>query len=300
MGKNGLWVILVTLMMLYSINKYLIINPVRYDEDNLITVSIETTSNLQTMEAEAKNDDSRILKFMTFNIRSANNKSGSVELERIIEEIRETDADIVGLQEVDRSMPRSGYQDQAGKIAEQLGYHYYYGDNINILGMQYGNALLSKFPILKAINHNLPKVKLEPRGLIEAEIDIDGSLWHVFVTHLGLNYLERQKQMSYINNVISQKDGNIVLLGDFNNYSDSMEMTIMESHLTDSAVKLNCLNQFTFAWKNDVPNVRIDRIYVSDNDNIFFLHQEAMPSEVSDHSRVVLQILLNIMREGGI
>jgi endonuclease/exonuclease/phosphatase family metal-dependent hydrolase len=243
-------------------------------------------------------DEARPLTLLTFNIRSANDKNGSIKLEEIVEEIRETDAHIIGLQEVERMMPRSGYRDQARLVAEELGYHYYYGGNINIFGVQYGNALLSKYPILAASNHKLPKEKLEPRGMIEADIDADGSLLHVFVTHLGLSSLERSKQVRYINGILSQRKGNILLLGDFNNHPDSEEMSTLDDRLTDSAAALNQLDQFTFAWKSTTPNVRLDRIYASDN--ITLKHHRVQPSAVSDHMLVLTQILVNIMPEEGI
>jgi endonuclease/exonuclease/phosphatase family metal-dependent hydrolase len=243
-------------------------------------------------------DEPLLLTLLTFNIRSANDKNGSMKLEEIIKEIRETDAHIIGLQEVERMMPRSGYRDQARLIAEELGYHYYYGENINIFGVQYGNALLSKYPILEADNHKLPKEKLEPRGMIEADIDINGVILHVYATHLGLNALERNKQVHYINGILSQREGNILLLGNFNNRPGSEEMSILDDRMTDSAAVLNRLDQYTFAWKSTTPNVRLDRIYTSDN--IKLQHHEVQPSAVSDHKRVLTQIQVNILPEEGI
>lgn len=276
-------------------------NPMHSDEFNM--PSNERNMLVETMEANLSGandnmDEPQSLTFLTFNIRSANDINGSVKLEEIIEEIRETHADIIGLQEVERMMPRSGYQDQARLIAEQLGYHFYYGGNINILGVQYGNALLSKYPILEASNHKLPKEKLEPRGMIEADIDIDGTLLHVYVTHLGLNSVERNKQVNYINDILSQREGNIILLGDFNNHPDSEEMSVLDNRMADSAAALNQLDHFTFAWKSPTPNVRIDRIYVSNH--LELKYHEVQPSTVSDHERVLTQILVNMLPKGGI
>lgn len=256
------------------------------------------STETELLEGNKSTNDLNTLTLMTFNIRSANNENGSVELDKILEEIREAEADIIGLQEVERMMPRSGYQDQARIIAEELGYHYYYGGNINILGVQYGNALLSKYPILKASNHRLPKERLEPRGMIEADIDVDGSIWHVYVTHLGLNSKERNKQINYINQLVSHRSGNILLMGDFNNHPDSWEMDLLDERLVDSAAALNCFDHYTFTWRGDTPNVRIDRIYLSEN--IDLLSHEVKPSAVSDHERVLTQILLNMLQEEGI
>jgi endonuclease/exonuclease/phosphatase family metal-dependent hydrolase len=233
-----------------------------------------------------------IITLLTFNIHSANNQEGTVELDQIIEEIKETDAQIIGLQEVERMMPRSGYKDQTKIIADALGYQYYYGSNINILGVQYGNAFLSKYPILFADNHQLPKELLEPRGFIEASIDVEGTPYHVFVTHFGLNAEERNKQVSFINEYISQRDGNVLLLGDFNSRPDSPEMSGLDSRMADSAAVLGSEDQYSYSLYNEEPSIRIDRIYVSDN--IELKWNEAKPSTVSDHMRVVTQIVHKI------
>jgi uncharacterized membrane protein YgaE (UPF0421/DUF939 family) len=113
-------------------------------QDTKDTNDAQDSSNQQELSEEQDSQvtqEEKILTLLTFNIHSANDQDGEVALEQIIEEIRETDAQLVGLQEVEHNMPRSNYQDQARLIAEALGYHYYYGENINILGVQYGNAL---------------------------------------------------------------------------------------------------------------------------------------------------------------
>ncbi len=243
-------------------------------------------------------DEELILTFLTFNIHSANNQAGNVTLEQIIEEIKETDAQIIGLQEVENRMPRSDYKDQARLIAEELGYHYYYGENINILGVQYGNALLSKYPIIDAQNHKLPKKLLEPRGLIEARIDVEGTPYHVYVTHLGLNPVERDMQIDYINEQVSKREGNIFILGDFNNHPDSEEMQKLDTFMVDSAAALDKCDLFTFTNWIETPKERIDRIYVSEQ--IDLKHHEVMLSEVSDHRRVITQIVHKTQTGEGI
>ncbi len=225
-------------------------------------------------------------------------QEGNVMLEQIVEEIRDTDAQIIGLQEVEHKMPRSNYQDQARLLAEALGYHYYYGGNINILGVQYGNALLSKFPIVNTQNHKLPKKMLEPDGLIEAEVDVDGISYYVYVTHLGLNPVERNLQIQYINEQLAQREGNILIFGDFNNNPDSDEMQLLDYLMIDSAAALNKGDLYTFSNWGDTAEERIDRIYISDQ--IDLKNHEVKPSAVSDHRRVITQIVHKIQAGEGI
>jgi endonuclease/exonuclease/phosphatase family metal-dependent hydrolase len=225
---------------------------------------------------------------LTFNIRSGNDADGNHALHTILEEIRETDADIIGLQEVERMMPRSGFADQAKIIAEALGYHFFYGGNINVLGVQYGNALLSRFPILEAKNHRLPRELLEPRGVIEAVVEVQGTPVQVYVTHLGLNAGERTRQIRAINERLAEQEGPLILMGDFNNLLDSAEMTGLDPRLIDTAAALGQYDAHTFAFYSDVPNVRIDRIYVSDD--IIPLYHGVLSARSSDHLRVLSKV----------
>ena len=107
----------------------------------------------------------RSLRVMTYNIHHG---SGNIEctdvpggpeceldLDAIAEVIRTHDADVVGLQEVDRFWRRSGIVDQPAYLAEVLGMHYCYGPNLvhppdshSTVPHEYGTAILSRFPIL--------------------------------------------------------------------------------------------------------------------------------------------------------
>ena len=257
--------------------------------------SVPDVIDLEAEETEGANQ-SRALSILSFNIRSGNDADGNHALNSIMEEIRETGADIIGLQEVERMMPRSGFVDQAKTIAEALGYHFFYGGNLNVLGVQYGNALLSRFPIVAAQNHRLPRVLLEPRGIIEAAVDVQGSPVHVYITHLGLNARERIRQLAAINELVAQQKGPLILMGDFNNLPDSGEKVELDPRLVDTAAALGLHNAHTFAFYSNAPDVRIDRIYVSDD--MVPLSHEVLPTRTSDHMRVLSKVS-NIFQDTG-
>jgi len=244
--------------------------------------------------AEPAGDDEMELSILTFNIHSAIDSEGKARLESIIDEIKETGAAIIGLQEVERMMPRSGFKDQAKAIAEALGYNYVYGGNINVLGVQYGNAFLSKYPIIENSNHKLPRELMEPRGILDVTIDIMNNPYHVFVTHLGLNANERNKQVEAINSLLADKEGPVILMGDFNNQGNSEEMLKLDSRMVDSALALEKGDMNTYSFNSDEPNVRVDRIYASED--IELKDHVVLPSEVSDHRRVITKILQKIVQ----
>src|SRR5436853_5814538 len=130
----------------------------------------------------------------SFNIHHAQGADGVLDLARIARVIRASGADIAGLQEVDRNFAsRSGRADQAAELAELLGCHVAYGANIDLdppepgtPRAQFGNAVLSRYPIARWENtHLFRSPGEEQRGLLHAEMNTPGVLLHVYVTHLA-------------------------------------------------------------------------------------------------------------------
>lgn len=94
------------------------------------------------------------------------------------EQLRELNPDVIGLQEV----VRSGELDQAALIAQGLGYHIAWGR----ASQGFGNAVLSKWPIRRAVCHELPSVVTrEARSAVYAEIDSPMGILPFFSTHLS-------------------------------------------------------------------------------------------------------------------
>lgn len=222
---------------------------------------------------------------MTFNICHGVNQQNKESLDLIIESIRKTQAQIIGLQEVDRFMPRSGFKDQAKEIADALGYYYVYGETINILGVKYGNAIISQFPILEHENIGLPGSSVEVRGLLGAKIDVEGSLYQVYTTHLGLNAKDRKQQIQAINLSIEGIKEPLILMGDFNGEPFNEEMAQLSPMIVDMAMETQKENVYTYAFYSDFPNTRIDRIYVSRD--IEIIDHFVLESKASDHSMVL-------------
>lgn len=234
---------------------------------------------------------------MTFNIHYGVNKLGQESLDLIIKAISDTQAHIIALQEVDRFLPRSGFKDQAKEIANALGYYHVYGETINVLGIKYGNAIISKFPILEYENKKLPGDSIETRGLLSAKIDVDGIPLQVYTTHLGLSVRDRKKQIKSINASVEQSTSPFVLMGDFNCGPFSQEILELSSILTDIAIETQKEELYTYAFHSDTPNTRVDRIYVSPHIDV--IDYFVIDSAVSDHSMVLGVISINPkFREG--
>jgi len=156
------------------------------------------------------------LTVVTYNIRGGRDDEGTADAGAIAAELKRLSADIIALQEVDNGLPRSRFADQAKEIAETLGMNYVFAPTINFLVGTYGNALLSRYPIRASSSIELP-YHLEPRGLLEAQLEVQGRTLHVFTTHLGLKHSERVQQFEFLYNYLRNKTGvPAILLGDFN------------------------------------------------------------------------------------
>lgn len=229
------------------------------------------------------------LRVMTFNIHYGEGKDKKQDLSRIAELIREADPDIVGLQEVDSFQPRSQFVNQAKWLAEELGMYGVYGPNLVLGVSQYGNAILSRYPIVSFTNISLPS-GWEPRGCLKAEIDIGGRRLVFLSTHLGLSEDERLEQADSVVALITESELPVVLVGDLNNTPGSGEVQKISSALVDAFGRLGRLGEPTFAYGTSKPNVRIDYVFVSPD--IGVKNAQTIKTSVSDHLPVVVDIVV--------
>ncbi len=137
---------------------------------------------------------------------------------RIVDVIRELDADVIGLQEVDAHvMHHEGHQ--LDLIAQKTGYFIVEGTTMYWEDAAYGNAILSRVPFLRTERHDLTVNSFEPRGALEVEIEIHGERLRVVNTHLGLRYRERKLQVGKLLEIAQlRSEVPLVLLGDFNEW----------------------------------------------------------------------------------
>ncbi|WHH57317.1 endonuclease/exonuclease/phosphatase family protein [Petroclostridium sp. X23] len=248
--------------------------------ESIVSTAVEVKS-LAALPEEIKE---KTVKIMTYNIRHGVGVDNNYDLDRIISVIKEADPDIVSLNEVDHMMPRTYMQKQDKIIADALGYNLVYGFNINF-GSKYGNVLLSKHPITTYINDALPKNKMsEPRGLIQADVNIDDKTIKVLSTHLSINSEERPEQIVYIIEKLKELDGPTVLIGDFNAAPSSNEVKQISEMMEDSAKE-----EYGTFPAND-PTFRIDYIFVSEELEV--KNNKVIESEASDHLPVLAEVSL--------
>lgn len=241
----------------------------------------------------------RVLDVLTFNIHHAEGTDGVLDLQRIADVIRDSGADVVGLQEVDRHYSaRSQWADQPAELAAMLGYDVVFGANIDNPApagstdrVQYGTAILSRYPIMSSENTPLfTSPGLEPRGLLHAEIDVDGVIVDVYSTHLN-NRLQsdRMQETADIVEIVGDEEPAIVV-GDVNALPGAPELAILDHTYTDAWTVAGRGDGFTYSAED--PHARIDNIYVTDSVRPVLARVLTDEPEAADHLPVLGRLVV--------
>lgn len=206
------------------------------------------------------------IKLMSFNTQHCLNfMTKEIDFDIMAEAIIKCGADIIGLQEMRDESEDEEYAAQAKIIAEKLGFHYYFAEAIRFDGKNpYGNALISRYPIISAETILIPDPEIkkydgyyETRCLLKATIDVGDGL-NVLVSHFGLNPDEHQNAVKTIASNLSTE--RCVLMGDFNVQPDNPVLEPIREKLYDTAYAFTSPK---LSFPSDVPNVKIDYIFVS-------------------------------------
>lgn len=219
------------------------------------------------------------IKVMSYNIHRGINNNGKLDLDGIVNVIRESEANIIALQEVERFSVRTGFRDQIEYIADKLSMKYAYGKSINILNGQYGNAILSKFPIEDYEVSKLPS-NGEGRTILRTGLNVYGYRILFYSTHLGLDQGERDMQVEEIVRLIANNRYTI-LSGDFNSKADKLG-AITERYI-DCAGFGNNHEIATFEGKG--LSERIDYIFVSKDFRV--KKYDVQKRDASDHYAII-------------
>ena len=155
------------------------------------------------------------LRFASYNIFHGG--YADYDMSKIAKNITDNQIDIIGIQEVDMGVARSGGIDTLKELSEATGYKYYeFFKTIDLEGGEYGIAVLSRYPIVSSNKLLLDAGAYEKRALGFTEIDVNGKHISFFVTHLSFRSLKyRNEQLEVLASELSKKE-DFVLTGDFN------------------------------------------------------------------------------------
>lgn len=231
------------------------------------------------------------LRVMTYNIQHGHvHLSDHIDLTKTADVIRECGAEIIGLNEV-RGLGKkyADYTAQVEQMAAYLGYHCYFGRSIYVRGTEpYGNAVLSKYPIVEASVIRIPdpvepeaRRKTEPRTLCRCVVEVpDGDGVRpvaVYASHFGLGKIEQEHAVSTAETTLRDERLPAVLMGDFNVTPDDSVLAPLNALLNGTDELL----EGEFSFPSDQPRIKIDYIYTTKN--ITPVRAEIVSVIASDH-----------------
>ena len=214
--------------------------------------------------------------------------------ERVAEIISELGLDVCGLNEVYNREMLEGDENinQARVIAHKLGYYFYFAKAIDYKGFEYGNALVSRFPIVsaKTVPMALPenakkKPRYEDRALLIAELDTGDRTLTVAVSHFGLTPEEHEFDIDTVISELSAVESPLVFMGDLNMMPHNTLIVKLSGVLNDTAI-LTPGDNFTFS--SDKPFEKID--YIFTNDAAQALSFKVSDAVFADHLPVTAEI----------
>lgn len=234
------------------------------------------------------------MKIMSYNIQSCRDYiTRQFDPTKVINVIKEYEPDILGLNEV-RSEKLVETNDpswfnQTKTIADAMGYKYYFFAEAIKLQGYYGNAIISKYPILNPEIIPIPDplikdedVYYESRCILKC--NVNGYL--VLITHLGLANKERELGISLLKKIVLENlNQNIILMGDFNMEENHPLIKEICTILIDSSTKFKT-KQLSFPSINPVS--KIDYIFTSSNIDI--ISSSIINKVASDHFPIVANI----------
>jgi len=216
------------------------------------------------------------LRVVTYNVHKCRGMDGRTSTARIIEVLREVEADVIALQEV--------LGNQAELIARELAMPFVIGENRRHRGDAYGNVVLTPLGLQGWRNYDLSVAGREARGCLRADLALGdaGTLLHVFNVHLGTSFGERRYQgrkllASDLLSDIALQHPRIVL-GDFNEWTRGLTTQLLCTHM--KSVELG-----SRSYPGFLPLLHLDHIYFDETLRMgrLAIHRTRRSLVASDH-----------------
>jgi endonuclease/exonuclease/phosphatase family metal-dependent hydrolase len=224
----------------------------------------------------------------SYNIHSSVGMDRRRKPSRIVEVMKQLGCQIIALQEVDNQPGDHDESMQLQYFCKVLGMRAVPGLRMVRKTGEYGNALLTCFPILEVQHRELDYPSREPRGAIDVHLDVHGRRVRVIAAHLGLRRAERKYQWEQIlREVDEESDVPTFVLGDMNEWYRGAQ-TLKEAH------RLFGEPPAPAAFPSLFPMLALTRIWVRPRKAIqsIEVHRSELARIASDHLPVKAHVSL--------
>ncbi len=219
----------------------------------------------------------------TFNVKSFFNGDTTDKVEQ---QVRELDADIIGFQEISVYDPEYGNMHQIEYLAKKCGYQYWdfveTVDNSKTGRGQYGHGILSKYPIKSKEHVDYNYQHGEHREYARYVLDVDGTDVVYYNTHLATEGHGKDQYKELLKRAYTEKNP-VIITGDFN--------LLMETEQKPNLDTKRLLPMIGLEDMTIVPhrNLQIDNILISPRHWDYYLDESETSgvmlkeSDASDH-----------------
>jgi endonuclease/exonuclease/phosphatase family metal-dependent hydrolase len=231
-----------------------------------------------------------MLRVASYNVHRCVGSDRRHDPERVAAVLSELDADVVGLQEVDSRYHVESGIDQIEFLAAATGYHAVPGPTLVRRDASYGNAVLSRHPVLaiRRTDISAADTRRERRGALDVQLLVLDRPVRFMVTHFGLLRRERRIQAETILRLLAAHACDVtVLCGDFNEWAPRWSTLLaLDARLGPSRE----LRTFPSRW----PVLPLDRIWVDPAGALIrvWVHRSHLAREASDHLPVCAALSL--------
>ena len=222
----------------------------------------------------------------TYNVHGCVGRDGRRDPDRISAVVTELDADVVAMQEFTYPLDVSLDTRTPVVLTTMDRYECALGPTRSTVNHCFGNALLTRHPLIEVRRLDLSMQRREPRGALAATIDVNGVPVHILAAHLGLRVPERRFQvrqiLDYLDSVSHER---LIVLGDFNDWVPGR--TVADA-LDARLGRFRGPRSFP-AFR---PLVALDRVWVHPKNALLRLRAHRTPTsrDASDHLPVVAEI----------
>ncbi|NQU48756.1 MAG: endonuclease/exonuclease/phosphatase family protein [Planctomycetes bacterium] len=241
---------------------------------------------------QSNSTDTPSVVVLSYNIHHGEGNDGVFDLQRLADVIRDSNADLVALQEVDVKTDRASGVDQAAELARLTGMHYAFGRAIHFSNGEYGDAVLSRWPIEVEERLPLPAApNHEKRVAVAVTVSFPSTQQKLrFVsTHLDHTQdpADRVAQAKALCGMLFPSSTPTIVVGDLNAQPGSAPIAVFEQHLQSAAP----VGLMTFPA--DKPIKQIDWIFLS-AEHDWEVHKVTTIDEkiASDHLSLLAEISL--------